>query len=386
MKTYAPSKDRPLAVAFPYFPPEEQERLKEELGEILNGKLSAGPRGARFEKEFAAFSGAAHGVAFPTCTASIEAALTAMGVGPGDEVLVPVQTFVATAMAVHLVGARPVFVEVTGDTFAMDFDDARARMTERTRGAIVVYFGGVIPAGLPAFAEEMRAAGRFVLEDCAHAHGAELGGRRAGSLADAGVFSFYPTKVMTTGEGGMLTTDDADLAKKVRSLQNRGLDLDSPVESYIAVGRNGRFPEISAAMGLSQLRTLPEFLRARRAVAAEYDERLTGSDLLRPLLAPEGSRPSYWRYTVFLDVELDREALRDALKEDAITIDWAYDPPVHLQPVFRQLYGTEPGDLPVSEALMRRHVCLPIHPRLLPEDATYVAERLLHHVGRLADG
>lgn len=382
--SYEHDSEHPLTTAYPYFPPEEQAWLQGELAEILNGMLAMGPRVARFEREFAAYCGAPHAVAFPSCTASLEAALTALGVGPGDEVLVPVQTFIATGMSVSLVGARPVFTEVSGATFSMDFTDARARMTERTRGAIVVHYGGFISPELPEFIERMHAEGLFVIEDAAHAPGAELNGRRAGSFGDAGCFSFYPTKVMTTGEGGMLTTSREEIARTARSLQNRGRDMDHPVERYTLPGRNNRFTEIAAAMGLSQLRCLPGFLDQRRRIAGVYDEHLLRSEMFMPLLAENGSLPSYWRYVVMPTVPVDREALRQALASDKISIDWAYDPPLHLMPVFQTMLGTRPGMLPVSEALMSRHICLPIHARMREQDAEYVVERLLHHVASLA--
>jgi perosamine synthetase len=379
-KNYEHDPDHPLTTAFPYFPPEEQQRLNAELGQILNGMLAMGPRVAQFEKEFAAYCGQPYGIAFPSCTSSMEAALLAFGVGPGDEMLVPVETFIATGMVVSLTGATPVFTEISAADFSMDFDDAWSRVTERTRGAIVVHFGGFISPQLPAFVEKMRASGRFVIEDAAHAPGAELNGQRAGSLADAGCFSFYPTKIMTTGEGGMLVTHHEDIAKTVRSLQLRGRDLDAPTELYARAGRNNRFTEIAAAMGLSQLRSLPEFLASRRRVAAIYDEMLLGSELFVPLLAADGSAPSYWRYVAMPTVEIDRVALRDRLAADKITIDWAYDPPLHLQPVFQTTMGTHPGLLPRSEDLLSRHICLPVHARMRDEDAEFVAERLLAHV------
>src|SRR5262245_27898308 len=309
--SYEPDPNHPLTTAFPYFPPEEQEWLTNELREIMNGPLAMGPRVARFEKEFAAYSGAPYGIVFPSCTSSMEAALIALGVGPGDEVLVPVETFIATGMVVSLVGARPVFTEISAANFSMDFDDAWSRVTDKTRGAIVVHFGGFISPQLPAFVERMRASGRFVIEDAAHAPGAELNGLRAGCIGDAGCFSFYPTKIMSTGEGGMLVTAREDIAKTVRSLQLRGRDLDAPGELYARAGRNNRFTEIAAAMGLSQLRSLPEFLASRRRVAAIYDEMLLGSELFMPLLAEDGSVPSYWRYVAIPTVEIDRVALRD---------------------------------------------------------------------------
>src|SRR5258705_132663 len=210
--SYEHDPAHPLTTAFPYFPPEEQDWLSNELREILNGQLAMGPRVARFEQEFAAYCGRPHGIAFPSCTSSMEAALLALGVRPGDELLVPVETFIATGMVVSLVGAQPIFTEIDPQTFAMDFEDAWSRITERTRGAIVVHFGGFISPELPQFVKRMQESGRFVIEDAAHAPGAELNGRRAGSLADAGCFSFYPTKIMTTGEGGMLVTARDDVA------------------------------------------------------------------------------------------------------------------------------------------------------------------------------
>ena len=382
--SYEHNPDHPLATAFPYFPPDEQEWLGRELSQILNAQLAMGPRVAQFEKEFAAYCGQPYGVAFPSCTSALEAVLIALGVGPGDEVLVPVQTFIATGMVVNLTGARPVFTEIAADTFSMDFEDAWSRVNERTRGAIVVHFGGYISPQLPEFIKRMHESGRFVIEDAAHAPGAELDGKRAGSFGDAGCFSFYPTKIITTGEGGMAVTARDDVAKTVRSLQNRGRDMNNPAESYVLAGRNNRFTEIAAAMGLSQLRSLPEFLERRRSVAAIYDELLLQSELFVPLLAENGSAPSYWRYVATPTVSIDRAALRDKLAADKITIDWAYDPPLHLQPVFRNMLNTTPGMLPVSESIMSRHICLPVHARMRDEDAVYVVERLLHHVRSLA--
>jgi len=373
----------PLTTAFPYFPPAEEEWLKTELGEIVRGQLAMGPRVARFEKEFAAYCGRPYGVAFPSCTSSMEAALVALGVGPGDEVLVPAETFIATGMVVCLVGAHPVFTEVSADTFSMDFEDAWARVTDRTRGAIVVHFGGFISPALPAFIERMQERGFFVIEDAAHAPGAELNGKRAGSFGDAGCFSFYPTKIMTTGEGGMVVTGRKEVADTARSLQHRGRDMENPNERYITPGRNNRFTEIAAAMGLSQLRCLPDFLARRRQVAATYDELLLKSELFVPLLSDNGSVPSYWRYVVLPTVKIDREQLRAKLAKDRITVDWAYDPPLHLQPVFQRIIGTKAGMLPHTEGLLSRHICLPIHAQMRVEDAQYVVERLLQHTQTL---
>jgi len=382
---YEHDPDHPLATAFPYFPPEEQRWLEDELRNILNGQLAMGPRVNEFERQFAEFCALPYAIAFPSCTSAMEATLRALGVGPGDEVLVPVETFIATGMVVSLVGARPVFTEISPETFSMDFDDAESRVTERTRGAIVVHYGGFISPELPAFVERMHRSGRFVIEDAAHAPGAELNGKMAGSLSDAGCFSFYPTKIMTTGEGGMMVTSRADIAGTVRSLQHRGRDMDNPLESYVVPGRNNRFTEIAAAMGLSQLRCLPQFLAARRRVAAIYDDLLLKSEVFLPLLANGESRPSYWRYVVMPTLKVDRNELQARLREDKISIDWAYDPPLHLQPVFKTTLGTREGMLPKSEAILSRHICLPVHAQMRDIDCEYVVERLLHHVKEMAN-
>ena len=378
-KSYDHDPAHPLTTAFPFFPPEEQQWIASELSEILNQQLAMGPRVAKFERDFAAFCGQPYGVAFPSCTSAMEAALRALGVGPGDEVLVPVETFIATGMVLSLVGARPVFTEIEDQTFSMDFDDAWNRLTDKTKGAIVVHFGGFISPGLIDFVERMKATGRFVIEDAAHAPGAALNSKLAGSFGDAGCFSFYPTKIITTGEGGMLVTGRKDIANIARSLQNRGRDMNSRDERYILPGRNNRFTEIAATMGLSQLRCLPNFLERRRRVAEVYDELLLRSELFVPLLADKSSQPSYWRYTAKPTVNLDRVSLRDRLAEDKISIDWAYDPPLHLQPVYRELLRTQPGMLPKSEEILSRHICLPMHARMRDIDAEYVVERLLHH-------
>jgi dTDP-4-amino-4,6-dideoxygalactose transaminase len=313
----------------------------------------------------------------------MEAALIALGVGAGDEVLVPVETFIATGMVVSLVGARPVFTEVSAQTFCMDFEDAWSRVTERTKGAIVVHFAGFISPGLPAFVKRMNESGRFVIEDAAHAPGAELSGKRAGSFGDAGCFSFYPTKIMTTGEGGMLVTTREDIARVARSLQNRGRDMENPNEAYVLSGRNNRFTEIAASMGLSQLRCLPEFLAQRRTAAAIYDELLLRTELFVPVLADAETLPAYWRYVATPTVNINRNTLRERLATDRIMIDWAYDPPLHLQPVFRNMLNTKPGLLPRSEELLAKHICLPLHARMREADVQFVVDRLIFHTQSL---
>lgn len=178
----------------------------------------------------------------------------------------------------------------------------------------------------------------------------------------------------------MLVTDRKDLAGIARSLQNRGQDMESPEEVYVRLGRNNRFTEFGASMGLSQLRCLDSFLERRRRVAAVYDNALFGAGFLEPVHPAPGCNPSYWRYPVLAEKPFDRERLKNSLAEEGITIDWAYFPALHHQPVFEGLPGTDPESLPQSMDLLSRHFCLPIHARLRDEDAEHVAERLLSHL------
>jgi dTDP-4-amino-4,6-dideoxygalactose transaminase len=179
----------------------------------------------------------------------------------------------------------------------------------------------------------------------------------------------------------MAVTSEPRFAEILRSLQNRGLDLVAPNELYARPGRNNRFSEIAAAMGLSQLRCLPEFLAARREVARTYDTLLARhSEILTPVVAEQGSLPSYWRYVVLLRHEIGRPELKKLMAAEAISIDWAYDPPMHLQPVFTRMYNTSVGMLPRTEKLLSTHICLPVHARMRVLDAEYVVERVVESV------
>ena len=378
--SYHPDPQHPLSSGISYFPPHEQEWLKHEMVDILNGRLSMGYRVEKFEKEFARLCGSQFAVAFPSGTSALETALSVLGVKAGDEILIPVQTFIATGMAIHFAGARPVFTEIDPHNFCMDFDDAWKRVTKKTKGAIVVHFGGYLSPELPQFIEKMKASGRFVIEDAAHAPGAEFKDQKAGSFGDVGCFSFYPTKVLTTGEGGMIVTSQERVAREARSLQNRGLDLESEEEIYQLPGRNNRMTEIAASMGLSQLRSLPQFLENRRKIAAYYDQAFRKHDLLRPLTPGAGSQSSNWLYIAILDEKVDRLQLRECLKKDDIHISWVYEPLLHLQPVCQKLFQTKPGMFPVSEKIGQYHICLPVHARLREEDAAYVVERIKFHL------
>jgi dTDP-4-amino-4,6-dideoxygalactose transaminase len=332
--------------------------------EVLeSGMLASGSRVARFEAEFAEMVGAEHGVAVGSGTAALHIGLLAMGVGEGDEVIVPSFTFAASANAVRLVGATPVFADIDPDDYTIHASAVEPLITDRTRAAMPVHLYGQM-APMSEILDLAAGAGIDVIEDAAQAHGAESDGRRAGSLGRVGAFSFYPTKNMTTGEGGMITTSDPEVARLARWLRNQGMS-----ERYVhkIVGLNERMTEIEAALGLVQLAKLPAWTERRREIAAIYRDRLDPA-LGLPLERPD-AKHVYHQYTL---APLDRERVVAALRESGIGHDIYYPKATHQQdPYLGQAY-----DLPVTEAMVDRVVSIPVRPDLEESEVEYIVERL----------
>jgi perosamine synthetase len=316
---------------------------------LRSGRVVQGEEVARFEEEFASLVAGRECVAVNSGTSALHLGLLAAGIGPGDEVVVPSFTFAATANAVVLTGATPVFVDIEPTTFGLDPQAVAAAVTERTAAVVPVHL-----YGHPVrWAELERVAARhglLVLEDAAQAHGATYSGTPVGALGDLAAFSFYATKNMTTGEGGMVVCRDAVTARRVRLLRNQGMEQRYHNE---VAGLNNRMTDIAAAIGRVQLRRLPQWNDARRAVAATYTERLRG--VTTPPVAPE-ARPVWHQYTVRAG---DRDALAGRL--DAAGVDCAvfYPVPVHRLPA----YGLD-LDLPETERACREVLSLPIRPGL----------------------
>jgi len=367
---------RKINMADPHFTQEDRAWIHREIDAILDGALSMGPNVQAFEREFAAMVGVRHAIAMNSCTAAIEVALLALGVEAGGEVIVPAETFIATGMAVHLVGGTPVFAEISESTFCLDLEDVKRRVNARTKGIILVHMAGFITPDIIEFRGYCDAQGLFLIEDAAHAPGATRAGRASGSFGHAGCFSFYPTKVLTAGEGGMLTTDNDGVAAYARSLQHRGLDMQASVEQYNLPGRNIRMTEMAALLGRVQLSHLDEFMEIRWQVAAIYQFELKDDERIRLIMPDEMSASSYWKIPVLLGIATDRVAVTESMRQAGVLVDWAYQPALHLQPVFRDLYGTMVGQLPRTEDLLARHICLPCHPQMSKEDAIYAAQSL----------
>lgn len=343
--------------------------------------LTTGPAVERFERLLAGAAGATHAVAVSSGTAALHAAAFALGIGPGDEVIVPAMTFAASANCVVYQGGTPVFCDVLPGTLCIDPDAAARKITPRTKALVVVDFAGQ-PCDygrLRPLAQERNLA---LVADACHALGAEYGGRRAGSLGDLSAFSFHPVKQITTGEGGAITTDNAGLAARMRSFRNHGIDADQRqrqaegtwLYAMTALGWNYRLTDFQCALGASQLAKLPARLARRREIARRYDAAFADEPAVKPLEVAPGLRHAYHLYVVRVDpagAGADRAEFFAALRARGIGVNVHYIP-VHLHPYYRQRFRTGPGLCPVAEAAYERILSLPIHPGMRDADVERV--------------
>jgi len=371
-------KRKNVVPAKPYVDPRDLNAILADFRKILeSGWFTLGEYTRLFEEMFRDYVGTRFAIAVNSGTSALEATLRALGVGPGDEVIVPVNTFIATSNAVLYCGAKSVFVDIEFESLCVDPEQVKEKINSKTKAVIVVHIGGVVCPKIRELIEICEDYGVWLVEDAAHAHGSMINDQKAGSFGVAAAFSFYPTKVMTTGEGGMVTTDSEDVDRKVRILRDQGKSAFEGGQ-IVELGYNWRMTEFSAALGIYQLKKLEEFIEKRRALAKRYDEGLAKVSGIRPQRIPPGVRSNYYKYIAFLDEDIDKAQLKRELREKyGIRLGGeVYDPPLHLQPVYRKLFGFKGGEFPVAEEAARRHVCLPMHVGLSLEDVNYVIEAL----------
>ena len=327
---------------------------------LESGALAQGARVHELEERFAAFIGVPHAVATSSGTTALHLGLMAQGVGAGDEVVSVPFTFIASATAILFAGARPVFVDVEADTYNMDPALVEAAISPRTKAIMPVSLYGQ-PANLPAIMEIAERHGLVVLEDAAQSHGAAIDDRRSGSWG-AGAFSFYPTKNMTTGEGGMITTSDPEVAERARLLREHGMKVRY---HHDIVGYNFRMSDIHASIGLAQLPKLPANNARRRAIAARYDAELRG--VITPAVRP-GVTHVYHQYTIRVN---RRDDFVERLRERGVGTGIYYPIPVHRQKPFVSLgYGDQ--RFPVTDTLTEQVLSIPVHPALSDADVDAV--------------
>ncbi|TYL38627.1 DegT/DnrJ/EryC1/StrS family aminotransferase [Natronococcus pandeyae] len=358
----------------------DKEWVLTEIEQMLDGeaRLTMGDHCSAFEREFADYVGRDHGIVTNSCTSALETVFRTLDVR-GEEVIVPPQTFAANGSSVLSTGGELRFADIDPSDHNISLESVEERIGDDTAAVVVVHFAGNVCERTPELRALCEEHDAVLIEDCSHAHGAELDDRPAGSMGHVACFSFYATKVMTTGEGGMILTDDDEFAREAAAIRNRGLDPETEYSRFEFLGSNYRLSELAAVLGRSQLEHVDEFVDHRNEIALVYDDvlaELAAEGVARPVSPPSNVRSSYWRYPVALEDGLDRTRIRDRLEEEGITVDFAYDPPLHRQPFVTERCDTD-GVAPNAEAAMSRHICLPIHRDMSPEDAKHVGERVV---------
>ena len=339
--------------------------------------LTTGPKVAEFEQAFAKFVGAREAVAVCNGTAALHAAMYAIGIGSGDEVIVSPMTFAASANCVVFQGGTPVFADVDPDTLLLDPTQVEAKITPRTKAIIAVDYTGQ-PCDYDALRAIAGGHGLTLVADACHALGGSYRGRPVGSLADLSIFSFHPVKHITTGEGGMITTNDPELARRMRVFRNHGITTDhrqreqrgSWFYEMVDLGYNYRLTDFQCALGMSQLRKLPGWVARRQEIARRYDAAFAEIPAAEPLGVREDISHAYHLYVIRLDIaqlRMTRAEVFAALRAEGIGVNVHYIP-VHLHPFYRQRFGAGPGLCPVAEAAYEQLISLPIFPKMSNAD------------------
>ena len=336
--------------------------------------LTTGPKVAEFEEAIADYVGVRHAVSFSSGTAALHAAVLAAGLKPGDEAITTPLTFCATANAVLYGGGTPVFADVRDETLTIDPEEVERRITPRTKALLPVDYAGH-PADLDALLALADRHELLVIEDAAHALGAKYRSRMVGSISHMSVFSFHAVKHLTTGEGGMVTTNNGEFAQRLREVRNHGIDSDARARQadgqwhyeMTTLGFNYRLTDIACALGLAQLPRLPANLARRRTIAARYEKALaTVSSLALPIVAADVT--SAWHlYPVRVDASMDRAEVFDALRAEGLGVNVHYIP-VHLHPYYRSRFGYRGGEFPIAETAYGRLISLPMFHGMTDED------------------
>jgi perosamine synthetase len=372
--------------------------IHEGIDQILaSGHLSQGGQTVKWEEAFAAFTGAKHAIACANGTAALELILRGLGI-EGRSVIVPTNTFLATALAVMHAGNRVVFADSEPGTLGLDMADVERKLTDDVAAVMLVHIGGIIPGYIDDLKKLCDDKGVYLIEDAAHAHGSTINGRQAGTLGVAGGFSFFPTKVLTTGEGGMVTTNDDALAARIKKIRNQGKDPE--LANHISeVGLNYRVSELTALVGVQQMMNAEAVIADRQRAAAHYDKALADMPGIKLIPLPNGTTSSYYKYIAYLDEDIDRASLKSAMREQysvSLTGE-VYADLCHNEPLWAKFSycgkdrGNNPvacnrwpgcgcdqqqGGFPGADYISKHHVCLPVYPGLTDDELNHVTESL----------
>ena len=371
--------------ALPLARPDISDREIELVTQVLRSDvLALGSFAPRFEEAIAGIAARRHGIACSSGTAGLHLGVRALEIGEGDEVITTPFSFVASANCLLYERAVPRFVDIEEDTLGLDPDLVEGAASPRTRAVLPVHVFGR-PCRIEAITSVARARGWALIEDSCEGLGSSVGGRPLGSFGDVSVFAFYPNKQITTGEGGMVVTDDDELAETMRSLRNQGRDRDGTWLRHVRLGYNYRLDEMSAAMGVAQVERLAELQAGRARVAGAYERALGEAEWVTLPRAGDGEFVDWFVYVIRLDPGIDRDALIPRLAERGVP-SRPYFSPIHLQPLYRDEFGFKPGDFPVTERVAASTLALPFSSRLTDDEVGYVAETLSAVVGDAGRG
>ena len=385
-----PVRESFLPFSIPFIDREEEIEI---IDTLRSGWISTGPRTMQFEKDICTYLGAKHAVALNSCTAGLHVALVAAGIGNGDEVITSPFTFPSTANVILQQGAQPVFVDIRGDTYNIDPAKIRSFITDRTKAIIPVHYGGQ-PCDMDKIMKIARETNLFVIEDAATAIGAQINEKYLGGMKDSiAIFSFYANKVMTTGEGGVLTTDNDDIAEKIRRLSLHGISRDAwkryskSGSWYFEVLDQGfkyNMSDLQAALGLCQLRRLEWFIERREGICIKYDMAFSQmEEIITPYISPR-VRSSRYIYPIQLRedrLSINRDKFITELKAENIGSSVHYIP-VHLHPYYQKKFRYSRGDYPVTESVYDRIVSLPLFPAMTDRDVNdviHAVKKIIHN-------
>jgi perosamine synthetase len=368
----------------------DEDDIRAVVDVLRSDWLTTGPKVAEFEQIFAKQVGATEAVAVSNGTAALHAAMYALGIGPGDEIIVPAMTFAATANCVAFQGATPIFVDVDPEKLLIDPDRVKEKITSRTKAVIAVDYAGH-PADYDYLKPIAEDHGIALIADACHALGAVYKSRPVGSLANLNTFSFHPVKHIATGEGGMITTDDPELAKSMRRFRNHGITSDhhqrekqgSWFYEMVDLGYNYRITDFQCALGISQLKKLNRFLEHRRKVAKKYDLAFSGMPAIKPLIVDPDILHAYHLYVIRVNFESlggNRRTCFRTLRQKGIAVNVHYIP-VHLHPYYRKTFGTGPGLCPVAEAAYEQIFSIPMFAGITDEETQKVISVVSEIVG-----
>lgn len=366
-----------ISSAAPFFDDQDIEKIKDDVAQILKSKrLILGPYTKKFEKLFSEYIGTKFSVAVSSATAALEIVLRYIDV-KDNEVIVPTNTFIACANTVVYAGGKPVFADMDPESFCMDIDSVKNKINKKTKAVMAVHLSGLPTPQMDELVKICNENNIMLIEDCSHAPGAVYGSKKVGSIGLAGCFSFFATKILPTGTGGMITTNDPELQNFAEALRHQGgIGGEGQIEVFDKFGYDWMMNETTAAIGINQLSKLEKQLEKRILIAKTYREALKKLDSVKPIKEFENTRNVYWKFLTILNENLDRDEIRKELRTKYnIDAGILYPTLCHLQPIYKMM-GHKEGECPKAEKIMKRQLSLPINPYMTNEDVQYVVDSL----------